>query len=291
MDWTELDKTQEESWDTYPQEFCKPHLKPSYSQLFEKVQSVKDDKDWVQSIHPFCKSCYSAYKKICKSTGVFFGLGPNWNKEDLEKSVLHYILDQQSKSDTDKLNAYEHAFIPLIHCLGVRWYQHSTCFTTSNALTNLNVQVANPSHVIFLRYIVKAIGQLYLLYKPVVVSINNLINIKNKVNHSKLPPVPDMLHTHYKNILNICRTIMIEYGSVRERKEAEEIFETSSTRIHRKPTSNQRRQQLKQQSRTRSSYKISGSFIETIIDHHFKNKDKKQKHKTRHKKRGTLSVV
>jgi hypothetical protein len=249
MNWEEVEEKFvhfNKDWSHYPKQFCNNHLIPQHSERFEQVQQTKDP-NWVESTHPFCKSCFSVYKDVCSRIGVFFNLGENWNKTDLPEKVNRFILDQKSKSIGDQNEEYGKAINPLIDCLLARWYQQkeptvlsyslplecNDCFLSNDPSVNSTVQVSNPEHIIFLVAIAKEIKKLYPLYTSSIVFINSQIAAHNELTQSNKPLLSNYIKETKSSAINIIRNVLKQYGHFSDKQNVDQIFESNDPRVAR----------------------------------------------------------
>ncbi len=120
MDWKTIEETYKhfnKDWAHYPQEYCIEDQLPSYKVRFQNVQECKEDDGWVNSTHPFCKSCYSLYSQVCENVGTFFNIGKNWKKENLDNEVNLFIETYLDKPLDKSIEMYESALQSFIDCI------------------------------------------------------------------------------------------------------------------------------------------------------------------------------
>jgi hypothetical protein len=268
MNWKEIEEKFvhfNKDWSHYPKQFCDNHLIPQHSERFEQVQQTKDP-NWVESTHPFCKSCFSVYKDVCSRIGVFFNLGENWNKTDLPEKVNRFILDQKSKSIGDQNEEYGKAINPLIDCLLARWYQHDNCFLSNDPSVNSTVQVSNPEHIIFLVAIAKEIKKLYPLYTSSIVFINSQIAAHNELTQSNKPLLSNYIKETKSSAINIIRNVLKQYGHFSDKQNVDQIFESNDPRVARYSSrSPPRAKKNRKQSRNKNAYKVTGEMMNDIV--------------------------
>jgi hypothetical protein len=268
MDWKEIEEKYvhfNKDWSHYPKQFCHDQLIPEFSERFEEVQQTKDP-DWVESTHPFCKSCFSVYKDVCSRIGVFFNLGENWSKTDLPEKVNRFILNQKSKSIEDQTEEYGKAIDPLIDCLLAQWYQHDNCFLSNDRSTNSNVEVSNPEHILFLLIIAKEIKKIYPLYTSMITLINAQISAHNQLTQSNKPLLSNYIKETKSSAINICRNVLKQYGHFSDKQNIDQIFESSDPRVARYSSrSPPRSKKNRKQSRNKNAYKVTGEMMTDIV--------------------------
>ena len=197
MNWSEIEEKYNHfnnDWAHYPKEFCQDDLKPSYNEVFEKYQQTKDE-NWIESTHPFCKSCFSTYKEVCGEVGLFFNLGRNWRKEDLSERVNDFIIHYSTNYNIDdSINAYQQALQPFIECINARWFQHDNCFLSSDKeMLIIIIEVSNDDHMMFLLILCRELKGLYSIYKGLINTKNQTIIALNSSTNKRIPLVKDFL--------------------------------------------------------------------------------------------------
>jgi len=261
MDWKTIEETYKhfnKDWAHYQQDYCIEDQIPSYKDRFQNVQDCKEDDSWVNSTHPFCKSCYSLYSQVCENVGTFFNIGKNWKKENLDNKLNLFIETYLDKPLDESIEMYEAALLSFIDCINARWFQHESCFKSKNQ-SNINntVDVANPSHMHFILLLCLQVKKLYSLYKNMIILKTQQVTWKNETKHTKSPLPKDILKDHNPNIIDICRNVIKNYGNKSEKDKINEIFNSNSKEniSRRKSKSPERNSKNKKQSRNKNAYR------------------------------------
>jgi hypothetical protein len=272
MDWNNIEKKYNhfnEDWSHYPEQFCKDEIKPSYKELFENVQETKNDK-WFESMHPFCKSCYSTYKNVCQQIGISLNLGSNWKKDDLPNAVDDFILDMQNYPEDHRHSMYEKLLHNFVDCISARWFQHDNCFITTNRKINTNVELSDINHIHFLVILCREAKKIYSIYKTIIYTKNMIIEIKRRKSTRSMPLILDIFKKDNPQFINICRNILKNYGSFKDKEDIDDIFKSDDKLIrYKKAISSIRNEKSKKQSRNKNAYKISGKTMKSILKRHF----------------------
>jgi hypothetical protein len=270
MNWDEIEKKYQhfnKDWAGYPKEFCKEENKPTYNEIFENVQPTKTE-NWFESTHPFCKSCFSIYKEVCGEVGIFFGLGKNWKKEHLPDAVTKFILTviNQITDFDEKILSYQEAIHTFVDCINTRWFQHDTCFRSTDYKVNNNVDTSNPDHIGFILVLCREMKKIYPLYKNLINTKNEEIKLVNQTSKKNIPLIPNFLKDQNPQIINICRNIIKNYGNSFDKEDIEIIFESEDRRTQRRKSKSPiRNQKAKRQSRNKNAYKVPGKVIKDIL--------------------------
>lgn len=272
MNWQEIKKKYKhfnKDWDHYPKEYCDSSIIPPPNELFKEYQvcksSLEEEPEWIESTHPFCMSCYSNYKEVCKNVGTYFKMESNWDKDLLHEFVNKFIMKQSNETNMDnKITSYENGLTILGECINTRWFQHDQCFERTDHNNN-NVEVSNSGHMYFILLIALEFKKLYFLYK-ILIDVYNAEQeaYNNKKRHKNL-----ILETQ-SNVINICRNIIKNYGNKESKENIDKILFTKDSEIKkRKSNSPIRNNKNSKQSRNKNAYKVKPETIKQIRKKYF----------------------
>ena len=221
-------------WEHYPKEYCDPTIIPDQEELFKEYQLSKstseNNEEWIESIHPFCLSCYSNYKEVCHQVGTYFHMSSKWDKDLLPEFVNEFIKKQSNETDMEKkIIAYENGLILFGECINTRWFHHDQCFKETKNKNNKNVEVSNEGHMYFLLVIALQFKKIYLLYTNSI----STYNIEQDAFNRKKRHKNVILETH-STIINICRNVIKNYGNQDDIVNIDKILATKDTIIKRR---------------------------------------------------------
>jgi hypothetical protein len=257
----EMDK--DKAWEEHDIKYCGEYEEPNHSFLFDSlnVQRSDFDKNYSQSTHPWCSSCYSLYSKVCNEVGSIFEMGTNkkWSKESL-KELVDTIADDVDKNRSNSVYKYkilEPRLRAIINCINTRYYHHKKCYKYSGNRRNKDkLEVSNESHMFFISDLCSILLRLYEAYKFTL----GLENYER--NHHKEELEKNLLLDLNPEIANLCRHRLKKHGTAEEKESCKILFETKSKKPQKLSKGIKPRSKVR--SRTKDSYSPKRSKIVNI---------------------------
>jgi hypothetical protein len=253
----------DKAWEEHDIKYCGEYQEPNHSFLFDSLNDQRSDfdKNYNQSTHPWCSSCYSLYSKVCNKVGSIFEMGTNkkWSKESL-KELVNNIAEEVDKNEYKSVYNYdiiEPRLRAIINCINTRYYHHKKCYKYSGNRRNKDkLEVSNESHMFFISDLCSILLRLYKVYK-IFLDSKNIHKISKE-----LPLEKNLLLDLNPEIANLCRHRLKKHGTAEEKESCKILFETKSKKPQklskgRKTSSNVR-------SRIKDSYSPKRSKIVNI---------------------------
>jgi hypothetical protein len=264
QEWNKIkEMNKDKVWEEHDIKYCGEYHEPKHSFLFDSlnVQRSDFDKNYSQSTHPWCSSCYSLYSKVCNEVGSIFEMGTNkkWSKESL-KELVNNIADEVDKNEYKSVYNYdiiEPRLRAIINCINTRYYHHKKCYKYSGNRRNKDkLEVSNESHMFFISDLCSILLKLYKVYK-IFLDSKNIHKISKE-----LPLEKNLLLDLNPEIANLCRHRLKKHGTAEEKESCKILFETKSKKPQK--LSKGRKPRSKVRSRTKDSYSPKRSKIVEI---------------------------
>lgn len=243
------------NWENFKYTECLPYNMPSKKERFSKMQDGSKD-GWIQSDDDWCKSCYNAYKHICKHVSYEFEIQYHeeqriWNEKDLVQ-MINLIYKQTKNYDYNIwLNEYEPKMKSLIDCINTRFYHHKYCYRPLSDYERYPSMVSNKGHMRNITVMCSGLLKLYILYEKMLKEYNDNSIIKKK----------NLLLDLNSECADNCRNTLKSKVVISILKD----LELSSKNVSKLETNSPRSYTTEKRSRRNKSYEISKRKIYDII--------------------------
>jgi len=173
------------AWKDWDPKDCKPHSIPSKDILFNPRMLQQKD-DWVESKHKWCKGCYSAYLKVCKTVSDEFNIpydsvNQHWKEDDLKNMVNKIYRETKDDHFSKWLMENEPKMKAIITCVITRYFHHQHCYKPVSPRKIRVSETTTEGHMRNINVLCASLLKLYILYEKKLKQFNdNTLGSKKK---------------------------------------------------------------------------------------------------------------